>query len=213
MTDQIAFVGDVHGNLRALNGMLTLLDQYRLRRVVFLGDYINKGPDSAAVLEFLLDRTMKESFTLLRGNHETALLNAIDENDLAAFLKIGGAATIRSYVAGQVGADVLCEFRAIFPTRHLELIRSMPDRFETSELIASHQPLVRTDDRFAISAHVPVGERPVLRPKSASIDTGCGVKSGRLTALLWPSMTVAQVEADGSTRPPTPTRRQTTGLG
>lgn len=201
MTEQIAFVGDVHGNLRALNGILTLLDQCRLTRVVFLGDYINKGPDSAAVVEVLLDRTINGSVTLLRGNHETALLNAFEENDLAAFLKIGGAATIRSYVAGPVGPDVLGEFRAIFPSRHLELIRSMPDQFETSELIASHQPLLRTDDRFAISAHVPVGERPILRSMSASIDTGCGGKSGRLTALLWPSMTVAQVEADGSTGP------------
>ena len=51
---ETAFVGDIHGNLAALSGLLALLDRIgNIDRIVFLGDYINKGQDSAAVIQTL----------------------------------------------------------------------------------------------------------------------------------------------------------------
>ena len=197
MTTETAFVGDIHGNLKALHGLWGAIDDLRVRHTVFLGDYINKGAYSAAVLTELTARTTSGQATLLAGNHEHALLHALDSGNLAAFLKIGGAATIRSYVKGPVGLDVLADFRACLPLPHLEALRRMPETYETDEVVASHAPKSRPDGRYGISAHSEVGPLPRVGKHSAMIDTGCTEKSGRLTALLWPSRQFVQVDHNG----------------
>jgi serine/threonine protein phosphatase 1 len=169
-----------------------------VRHVVFLGDFINKGAESARVLEELIKHRDAGLATLLRGNHEDALLDALDGGDLRAFLRMGGAATIRSYLGAQVGPDVLADFRAGFPARHLEALRSMPGRIESSRLVAQHEPPAAPGRKFAISAHAPVGNTPRITSVSAQIDTGCGPASGRLTALLWPQLQYVQVDGRGT---------------
>jgi serine/threonine protein phosphatase 1 len=166
--------------------------------MVFLGDYINKGPESARVMHELLAYSRADRATLLAGNHETALLDALETENLAAFLKIGGAMTIRSYVGGKVGADVLSDFRARFPREHLNAFRRMPQTYETDDLIAQHEPPAASTHKFRISAHVPVGNVPRVGRNSAQLNTGCGTESGRLTALLWPSLDLIQVDARGA---------------
>lgn len=85
-----AFVGDIHGNIAALRGILELLDQIDgIDRIVFLGDYINKGKNSVAVVQTLLEKSTGERITVLRGNHETEMLKALETGDLASFLKMG----------------------------------------------------------------------------------------------------------------------------
>jgi len=166
--------------------------------MVFLGDYINKGPESAQVMHELLAYSRAGRATLLAGNHETALLDALETENLAAFLKIGGAMTIRSYVGGKVGADVLSDFRARFPREHLDALRGMPQTYETDDLIAKHVPPAASTHKFRMSAHVLVGKLPRVGHNSAQLDTGCGTESGRLTALLWPSLDFIQVDARGA---------------
>jgi serine/threonine protein phosphatase 1 len=196
-TDRIAFVGDIHGNLVALNGLLSMLESTELDNIVFLGDYINKGAFSVEVIERLLELTTERPITLLRGNHETTLLTALETGDLATFLKIGGASTIRSYVKRPLGPDVLQDFRSSLPSEHLAFLRGMQHQFETSHIIASHRPLATDEVRFQISAHVPVGDQPAISQNSAYIDTGCGSSTGRLTALIWPPLTFIQVDSGG----------------
>lgn len=198
MSDEIAFVGDVHGNLCALRALHEMLTACRVRHTFFLGDYINKGRHSAEVIEALLSYAQGGRITLLRGNHEDALIRAIDTGDLREFLKMGGAMTIRSYVKAKVGPDVLKEFRDRLPASHLELIRSMPSRYETNSLIAQHTYASASGSKFVVSAHIPVGNLPRIRRESAELDTGCGTKSGRLTGLLWPSLDYVQVDANGA---------------
>jgi serine/threonine protein phosphatase 1 len=165
--------------------------------VIFLGDYINKGARSADVLHELISHAEAGRATLLAGNHETALLDALDREDLSAFLKMGGAMTIRSYVGGRVGPDVFAEFTTKLPREHLDALRRMPLTYETDDLLAQHVPPRSTTRKFLISAHVRVGDLPRLRRRSAQLDTGCGTESGRLTALLWPSLDYIQVDANG----------------
>jgi serine/threonine protein phosphatase 1 len=197
MRTELAFVGDIHGNLPALQGLWDALVRRDVQHVVFLGDYINKGPQSADVLEELVSFAQARRATFLAGNHETALSGALDSGDLSAFLKIGGAATIRSYVGGRVGPDVFSEFAAAIPQTHLELLRHMPLRYETDDLIAQHLPPPTSTSKFRISAHSPVGAVPRMSPRSAQLDTGCGTNSGRLTALMWPTLDYIQVDGHG----------------
>ena len=198
MSTEIAFVGDVHGNLSALQGLCYVLATRGIPHAVFLGDYINKGRQSAEVMQELLSYSQAGWATLLRGNHEAALLDALDTGDLAAFLKMGGAMTIRSYVGAKVGPDVLKDFRVKFPSQHLDAIRRMPQTYESDDLIAQHIPPAASTPKFRISSHLPVGELPRIGRYSAQLDTGCGAESGRLTALLWPGLDYVQVDAQGT---------------
>ena len=198
MSAEIAFVGDVQGNLGALRGLCDVLAVRRGLHTVFLGDYINKGAQSAEVIQELLTYSRAGRTTLLAGNHEVALLDALDTGDLTSFLKMGGAMTIRSYVGAKVGPDVLKDFRARFPIEHSDAIRRMPKTYESDDLIAQHTPPAASTPKFRISAHVPVGKLPRIGHHSAQLDTGCGAGSGRLTALLWPSLDYVQVDARGA---------------
>lgn len=201
MSTQIAFVGDVHGNLSALRGMYDALATRGAAHYVFLGDYINKGRQSAEVIQELISYSRAGRATLLRGNHESALLDAVDAGDLAIFLKMGGAMTIRSYVGAKVGPDVLRDFLAKFPSEHLDAIRRMPQTYESDDLIAQHIPFTGPTPKFRISSHVPIGDSPRIGRHSVQLDTGCGTASGRLTALLWPSRDYVQVDAWGNIVP------------
>lgn len=197
MSIQLALVGDVHGNLRALRGLWGVLDDGGVPHAVFLGDYINKGEQSADVLQDLISHAEAGHATLLAGNHEAALLDALDRQDLSGFLKMGGAMTIRSYVAGRVGPDVLGEFVASLPLAHVEALRRMRTTYETNDLLAQHEPLKSPTRKFQVSAHMPTGELPRIGLRSAQLDTGCGSDSGRLTALLWPTLQYVQVDSKG----------------
>lgn len=193
-----AFVGDIHGRIDALDGLLAVLARRNVDHCVFLGDYINKGSDSAAVLSRLIALKLTERATLLRGNHETALLDAIDNRDLSVFLKMGGAMTVRSYVGGAVGPDVLSELLATIPQDHIAAIRAMPSSFQSWRVVAQHEPTARPRlGRFRVTAHRPTGELPRIGTRLAEIDTGCGDEGGRLTALLWPSRAYVQVDSSG----------------
>jgi serine/threonine protein phosphatase 1 len=160
VSTEIAFVGDVHGNLSVLRGIVDVLAARCAPHAIFPGDYINKGRQSADVMQELISYSQAGSATLLRGNHEAALLDALDTGNLAAFLRMGGAMTIRSYVRAKVGPDVLRDFRAIFPAEHMDAIRRMPQAYETDTLIAQHIPPAASTPKFRISSHVPIGELP-----------------------------------------------------
>ncbi|NOP94519.1 metallophosphoesterase [Mycolicibacterium fortuitum] len=197
--NSIAFVGDIHGNSDALRGLMTVLGGAGIDQTVFLGDYLNKGPDSAGVIEFLIEESKRLPMVLLKGNHEKVLLEALDSGDLAHFLKIGGARTIQSYLGRPVGPDVLYELQSRIPETHVEFIRRMPDRFEYADVVASHVPLSGIEGRYRVSAHISVGTAPLIDRWSARIDTGCGsFADGRLTAFVWPSLTYLQVDTSGT---------------
>jgi serine/threonine protein phosphatase 1 len=198
VTDHFAFIGDIHGNLSALRGIYNTLKSRGQPHLLFLGDYINKGSQSSQVIEELLGYTREGHATLLAGNHEIAMLDALKSGDLTPFLRMGGAMTIRSYVGGSVGPLVADEFRANVPASHLVALQNMAESFESSDFLAQHSPRTEATTKFQISAHVPVGKLPQISDRSASLDTGCGGdESGRLTALLWPSLDYVQVNSRG----------------
>lgn len=203
MNDRLAFVGDVHGNLDALQGILGALAERGCPLVVFLGDYLNKGSRPKEVLEVLLARQQTGEVVLLAGNHETELLSALETGNLGPFLKMGGATTILSYLRRPVLPDVLNDFGAHLPSEHIKALRAMPTIWESEELIAQHFPPDATTVKFQVSAHVPVGLLPRITAHSAQLDTGSGSEGevGRLTALLWPSRDFIQVDASGSLVP------------
>lgn len=203
MTGEIAVIGDIHGNVRALEQALVLVPQ-TVRRVVFVGDYVNRGQDSRAVIETLLRyRSDNPRATFLRGNHDSAFLSCLQDGELIPLLAMGGAPTIKSY-AKEVGGDMVSLLRERVPQQHIAFLRSLEDTFEVGGVVVVHDPGpfssgTASERRFAIGGHVVQRQLvPTVTESAAFIDTGCGtLKEGRLCCFLWPSRRWALVGAGG----------------
>jgi hypothetical protein len=193
MNDSTAFVGDVHGNLVALKALVGELSALGIHSIVLLGDYINKGPDGAGVIQYLVSREGDSKIVPLLGNHEAVFLQCMESGDLRPLLRMSGAPTIQSYVGRPVAPDVFADLRSSVPKEHLDFPKRLPSEYVTDDVIASHVPQ-RRGHRFRISAHVTIGVTPRIFAKSAEIDTGCGSGRGRLTGLLWPPRHFVQVD-------------------
>lgn len=188
-----AFIGDIHGEPRMLADLLAQLPLRDLDRVVFLGDYVNRGAGSAAVLDLLVQLSSDSKFVFLQGNHDRVFLEAIDTGDLGRFLRMGGARTVLSYVSHPVEPDVWAQLRSAVPEAHVRFLRMLAGRYEDEEVVATHDiRLAPRDGRFRVAGHLPVGETPQLDKDTALIDTGCGTPAGRLSALFWPSLSFLQ---------------------
>lgn len=134
----LTIIGDVHGDAVKLEAALKVADSQG-SAVVLVGDYIDRGPDSKGVLELLVAASgvLGDRITLLRGNHEVALLNYLETGDPAMFLRHGGLTTIRSYYPIPP-VNVFDVFRREFPLPHRELLKSTVLYLERPGLLVSH---------------------------------------------------------------------------
>lgn len=188
----IAFVGDVHGCSRELRDLLAKIDS-SIDHIVFLGDLVNRGPDSKGVLEIIaaLRSSNASTVTLLAGNHDLQLRQVLEDDDaLDEFLRMGGAATIRSYV-GPPYEDVLTQLRVAIPVSHRLLLDNLETTWEGDGVTAVHdaRSLGHNSSGFVVAGHS--AQRmlvPTIRSNYALIDTGCGtIRGGRLTCMYWPT--------------------------
>ncbi|HEY8076566.1 MAG TPA: metallophosphoesterase family protein, partial [Labilithrix sp.] len=93
-------IADIHGCDEELRGLLRLLPLERNSLVIFLGDYIDRGPNSRGVVETILELEEYCSVVCLLGNHELMLREFLDGSDprlSARFIYNGGGATLASY--------------------------------------------------------------------------------------------------------------------
>lgn len=146
-------IGDVHGCLDELLALeeVIIADASRLagrKLIIMLGDYVDRGPASAQVLDHLL-QPPPEGFEriCLAGNHEVQMLDYVEgRSGLSPWLAIGAAATLLSYgidherlgqvyrSAGQVDEVI----RKAIPAAHLAFLRSLPVLVETPRYIFVH---------------------------------------------------------------------------
>jgi serine/threonine protein phosphatase 1 len=94
-------IGDIHGCHTALLALLEALDLQADDRLVFLGDLVDRGPDSYRVVEKVRELVDSDRAVCLLGNHEEMLLAAQhDPSDLMFWMQVGGASALRSYKDG-----------------------------------------------------------------------------------------------------------------
>ena len=135
-------VGDIHGRADLLGDMLRRIDRdaaasgpAERRTLVFLGDYVDRGPDSRAVVERVIGG-LPEGFDahFLKGNHEAMLLDFLEEPwRLEHWLMNGGEATMRSYGIDPESLwrlDAAPEawreaFAKALPEAHLQFLKSL----------------------------------------------------------------------------------------
>lgn len=91
-------VGDIHGCFKALTTLAGSVPFDSDDVIITLGDYVNRGPDSCAVLDWLIAYQRRGRLVPLRGNHEIMMLEARENNErLKRWLECGGDATLASY--------------------------------------------------------------------------------------------------------------------
>jgi len=134
-------VGDIHG---CLDELVCLIDGLPLKpddELVFLGDYIDRGPDSKGVISFLLDlRSQARCKTVyLKGNHEDMLLSflGLGGNHGDAFSFNGGAATLSSYGVPGHGSNAVSA-RAAMPDDHLDFLSTLNSYHLTGPFLCVH---------------------------------------------------------------------------
>ena len=116
-------IGDAHGCLDQLQRLVELCERdagAHRSKLIMLGDYVDRGPDSRGVIDFLIDlqKWSPDEIICLRGNHEDLLLHALEGEDAKlSWLSNGGDATLLSYRASRA-TDL--------PPSHTDWIRSLP---------------------------------------------------------------------------------------
>lgn len=138
---RIYAIGDVHGRLDLMLELEEMISQdlydHPVERSVqiFVGDYIDRGPSSREVLDYLLKaRPVCDDRICLKGNHEQTLLEFLKEPDrLIHWARYGGMEMMRSYgiPAGKPMTSAACkgihkQFVDLFPQEHFEFCRNMP---------------------------------------------------------------------------------------
>jgi diadenosine tetraphosphatase ApaH/serine/threonine PP2A family protein phosphatase len=133
-------IGDIHGRrdlLLALLAKIAADDPHGAAELIFLGDYIDRGPDSAGVIDVLLSdpRIATRRPVFLKGNHEATFLAFIEDAQHGpAWNRFGGADTLLSYqvrpprgVNGDPAAweDVRLQLNDALPTAHLEFLNDL----------------------------------------------------------------------------------------
>lgn len=146
-------IGDIHGCDAQLARLLERIDADDRARggdpaiLIFLGDLVDRGPDSAGVVARLLDLAQhRGDCRFLMGNHEEVFLKALsgDVKALRFFVRIGGVETLASYgISGETyrNADfeeLMALAQAKVPEAHLRFIQGFEDLIELGDYVFVH---------------------------------------------------------------------------
>ncbi len=152
-------IGDVHGMKTQLVQLVDQLDLNSDDHLIFIGDYIDRGPDSKGVVDFLLDLRRRYRCTFLMGNHEAMFLSFLDWDGpgyfgAEAFLHNGGDTTLQSYGYFEAGAGFE------LPKEHEEFYRGLKLWHLEGEYLFVHAGLTRqslqlSDVEYALSREKP----------------------------------------------------------
>jgi serine/threonine protein phosphatase 1 len=212
-------IGDIHGRLdllRALRAQI-VADAAAARAaqnvVVYLGDYVDRGPDTRGVLDLLIEHPLPGFRSIhLKGNHEEMLLSCLRDPARAArpWLHNGGEQAVESYGVAPRGSPqaVRDAFADCLPPAHLAFLEGLAlyhvegdylfvhagirpgiplDRQAPADLLWIRDLFLESPadhGRVVVHGHTPVAE-PEFRPNRIGIDTWA-FASGRLSCLvLW----------------------------
>ena len=216
---RIYAIGDIHGRADLLGETMERIDEDLWRRPtpyaveIYLGDYIDRGPDSKGAIDLLTARLVRNNAVCLRGNHEDLMERFLhDPVILSAWLKLGALQTLASYGVSprpdgmETNNDLHERFCQALPRTHALFLKCLKPWICCGDYLFVHagiRPNVRLDqqnmgdllwirDEFLNSTHdhgkfVVHGHTPVphpdLRRNRINIDTGAW-RSGILTCVI-----------------------------
>ncbi len=215
-------VGDVHGRLDLLRQMISLIDADHSSRnaasgekqlqLILLGDLVDRGPDSAGVIDYAMELARSHGAITLAGNHEEMLLLSFRKLDmLRSFIKWGGRETILSYPISRRRYEELtleelqAELPKLVPLEHRNFLESLPNSLISGDYAFVHAGIMpgvplaeqkpanlrwirepflsdRSDHGAMIIHGHTITDEVDERANRIGIDTGA-YASGRLTAI------------------------------
>lgn len=158
-------IGDIHGCHDVLNTLIRVIDEDDERRgptdtrLLFLGDYIDRGPNSRGVIELMMKLDLgDDKVVFLMGNHEEVLLAAARGHRRAAalFHKMGGRETLLSYGVSAQDYDyadssgIVDMIRSAVPSDHLEWLAALRSSYRAGDYFFAHagvRPGIPLDDQ------------------------------------------------------------------
>jgi len=213
-TKRTFIIGDIHGCLDMLKDLMDKIPWSPDKdRLIFLGDYIDRGENPKGVVDYILDLTRRSSLVeCLKGNHEAMLLDFLTGRDRFMFIINGGWKTLESYGMYESSDDdsaISSEHRDFYES--LKLYVELEDYYVVhagfkprldikkqteDEMLWIRKSFVSSDFDFGkkiIFGHTPFKE-PLIMQNKIGLDTGA-VYGNRLTCLQLPEMTFHSVEA------------------
>ena len=207
-------IGDVHGCDLALRTLIGLVSPTQADTVVLLGDLVDRGPNTADVLDQVWRLRTRCQLIVLRGNHEEMMLSALDGHGWFMWMQCGGEEALESYGGNPDN----------IPDHHREVLESTINYWETASTIFVHANLeqgVALEDqhtvclrwthlsgqeepyapnRRVICGHTPQQTGvPLVLPGWVCIDTDCQ-RDGWLTCLDVGADIVYQADQAGNIR-------------
>lgn len=213
-SEKTFIIGDIHGCLGMLERLLQKIPWRAERdRLIFLGDYVDRGEDSRGVIDLLLQIAAASSrVNFLIGNHESIFLDYLTTGNITPFLLNGGHRTLESYRTGAAKRG-----KVEIPEEHISFLKDLeqwielddyyvvhagfrpgvsPERQGLDDLIWIRDIFIFSDYDFGkkvIFGHTPFSE-PLLMENKIGLDTGA-VYGNKLTCLELPAFHFHFVEA------------------
>ncbi len=214
MAERIFIVGDVHGCLDMLKRLMDKIGwDPSSDRLIYVGDYVDRGEDPFGVVEFVVGQTrISPLVECLIGNHEAMLLDYLSGKDEGPFFYNGGGSTVRSYRLNRINKD-----DPLFPPAHISFFDSLRPFADIGTHIVVHaglRPSVALENQsledmiwiredfiysdFDFGKTVVFGHttfrKPLVTANKVGIDTGA-VYGNRLTCLELPAEIFHSVSA------------------
>jgi len=206
-------IGDIHGCLDMLKRLVEKIKWDPAKdKLIFVGDYIDRGPDPKGVVDYILSLMAESSrIQCLIGNHEVIFLDYIKGKDRKLFLMNGGMNTLESYAFHLVDTE-----DDLLPPSHKEFFASLKytialddyyvvhagfrpkvplEEQDPDDLVWIRDPFIYSTYDFGkrvIFGHTPFYE-PLIMKNKVGIDTGA-VYGNRLTCLELPEFRFHSVE-------------------
>jgi serine/threonine protein phosphatase 1 len=229
-------VGDIHGRLDLFAALVEAIEGDDAARgradttIVLLGDLVDRGPDSAGVIDMARELQARRKVRIIAGNHEEMFLQSLEDADiLRHFLRYGGRETALSYAIDETRyRDATLEeaqelLREAVPTEDLEFIAGFENHVAIGDYLFVHAGIrpgapieeqKRSDLRwirepflshagdhgYLIVHGHTITEEIEIRANRIGIDTGA-YQSGRLTALGLEGSAQWLIEADDTSGP------------
>ena len=204
---KIFVIGDIHG---CYDKLRTLMDKIPVDlqqdKLIFIGDYIDRGSQSFKVMDYLVKLKMRHpGIIFLKGNHESMFENYLTGVDRFTYLLNGGQETLDEYLQQPVHTG-----SSPVPKDHMDFIKSLVMYYETEDYIFVHAGLrkkvplekqkskdllwirnsfISTDYKFGkrvIFGHTPF-KKPLVEKNKIGIDTGA-VFGNKLTCVQLPEL-------------------------
>ncbi|MCR9143723.1 MAG: serine/threonine protein phosphatase [bacterium] len=194
-------IGDIHGCIQQLRELMDQIhadlaqDPKQGQHIpdhiqwVFLGDYIDRGPDPAGVIEYLRKHAERYPESIfLRGNHEEMLFDVIESVGPARaseFLERKGISRENYDWLAENSRFCFKSEEYVFTHAGLNVERGLPEQTHADYLWSYHESeFYNAPDHIIVHGHISVDVVTILG-NNVNVDTGCG-KGGRLSAILLP---------------------------